>query len=345
MRPGFGFTQLIASYNASTPGRDLHRGLGPRPHRHRAPLDRGTRSVAGRATTARSTGCRSARNATTSPGSPSTPVTARSGTAPVRVAAAAVALPANGQRSHARRDDDRRHRVAPAQVVTDQPPRIRRRPLPRRAALLAGDPPWRVPAVQRWRGGLVQPHVHVDGDGFLARGFRAEAVRLGQPGLSTTAGSTTPRATPTRGATTAPACGRSTPRTPRASDSTRSSPGCGRCARRSCSSRPESRSSRPSRSVAGSSTAHPSRATSGHLVVIRGFTAEVASSSTTPLRRRTPVCDASTGGPVRERLDRQRRRRLRHPPALEGTPRPRPPQQLVGARRRGLASGGTRPER
>ena len=74
-----------------------------------------------------------------------------------------------------------------------------------------------------------------------------------------------------------------------ATDSTRSSPGCGRCARRSCSSRPASRWWRRSRSVAGSSTARRSVDERPPRGDPRLHGRAVASSSTTPPRRRTPA--------------------------------------------------------
>ena len=101
---------------------------------------------------------------------------------------------------------------------------------PRRPAVLAGDPPRRLPAVRQRRRGLVQPDLDLDGRRLLDADSRpqlqpdAGRVLVGDRGAASPPtrirGSTTPPATSSTTTTTAPATGRSTrPTPPRAGSS------------------------------------------------------------------------------------------------------------------------------
>ena len=142
------------------------------------------------------------------------------------------------------------------------------------AALLAERPQRALPRVRRRRRGLVLAHLHRDGRRVLGPQAVGRRHLLGRPDLPR------PDGRPRRPddlrlrSTTAPATGRSTPRTrPRSPAWRPGSPGCTRWTRWSGSSRPASRSS-PSQSFLASELDGANYGTSGHLFVVVGFTAD-----------------------------------------------------------------------
>ena len=349
-RPGFGLTELIASYNATTPVGTFIEISVARPHRHRRPRRRGTRlgRWASHDTRA-STGCRSARKRDDLARVAVDTLIAHAG-APSRGWQLRVdALPARGQR-RARPvvDDGRRDGVAPA--------RLDRRPAgPERAPAIDLAVPRYSQEIHQgeypqWNGGGEAWCSPTSTSMVLGTGTgwpEPAAVRLGQPRAIDNPGSTTPRATPTPRATTAPACGRSTPRTPArfgldafvtrlrslreaelfitAGIPLVASIAFGRGRARRCADQLDRRPPR------GDPRLHRRRS-------------RVVNDPAAPIERRR--CAASTGAASSRTRGRDNGGVVYviHPRS-KALPRPGPPQQLVGARRRGLASGGTRPER
>jgi hypothetical protein len=168
---------------------------------------------------------------------------------------------------------------------------------PRPPAVLAGDPPRRLPAVRQRRRGVVQPDVDVDGRLLLGLELHADADRIpvGHDALgasTTTRGSTTPPARSTTTTTTAPATGRSTRRT-RPRGARRGRDGAAQPAR----GRAVHQRRRPARrSVAWESNKLDGgiKSTNGHLMVIGGFTANGNVIAYDPAPTRTRWSGTST---------------------------------------------------
>ena len=313
-RPGFGLTELIASWDGDDPRRQLGRGRGPRPRRRRRDLELGRPRPAGPPATGSCAGRRCPARATTSADVNVDTWQVGRGAGPHRLAGAGDPAPRPAARRGPRVDSVGAVASRLPDVAASPPPR----PGPARgidargAALLADDPPRPLPPVGRRRRGLVLARRRRRWCSATTTRCRAAAAYAWVPAATPTRGSTTPRGstydadydgTGNWPFNTAYAAA---PHRPRLRH-----PAARACARPSCSSRPASRSSRRSRSGPASSTAPRFGSTNGHLLVIVGFTDD---------RRR--------GGqrPGRPRQDSRRPAHLR----------PRPVRERLAARSGGL---------
>ena len=176
----FGFNELVSSWNANTPPAPGSRSRCSR-RSTTATGPSGTSSGAGRPTTTRSTAPRSAARATPTASSRSTPSSRRTILA-IAYRLRATPLPEGRRLGRADAQPPERDRLEPDQPeeqLPEQDDDDRHRGRPRRPAVLAGDPPRRLPAVRQRRRGLVQPDLDLDG--------RRATGRRRAPGARTTA--------------------------------------------------------------------------------------------------------------------------------------------------------------
>ena len=231
--PGFGLTELIASWNATTPpGTWVEVAMSGRTDS--APPPSGTCSAAGPAATtprpATSTAPRCRPRATRTDPLPSTP-SSRAGDRSLdrwQLKVTLYRLSGTTQAPVVRSVGAMASRLPDAKKVAVEPPRRCGGHRTRRADVLAGDPHRALPAVGRRRRGLVLGDVDGDGARLLRRRADRRGDRLGRSGRRRSAGGPRGPLGLRLRLRRRRATGRSTRRTPGPAASTGSSPGCGR---------------------------------------------------------------------------------------------------------------------
>ncbi len=213
-RPGFALTQLVPSWSARTPGRQLPRGARARPGRGRAEGFVGPgRAVGGRgrpprAHVVRRPGRRPGVGRRRHVGHPPT-----AGLEAYQLRVTLARRVGQARTPRLATIGAMTSRLPSGAPATSRPGRVRGEVLdvPRSEP---DDPPRPLPPVGRRGRGLVQPHRHLDGARLLRRPAAVAARRPGSRKVTRTPRSTTPPATPSTTPTRAPATGRSTPPTP-----------------------------------------------------------------------------------------------------------------------------------